>query len=196
MNFLAHLYLSGWDEQLMVGNFIADQINNRQLILYAPGVQRGVILHRKIDQFTDAHPSVLRGVRRMYDRHRKYAPVIIDVFYDYLLANHWEKYSEVSLNAFTQEVYDILMAHHELMPPGLKKNLPHMIRDDWLTKYAEIYGMQRAFGSMRRRASKPEWLDGVIDTLKGQLPELREEFNAFFPDIIAYVNEEKEKLGV
>ncbi len=189
MNFLAHLFLSCDDEKLMVGNFIADMISNKQLTLYPEAIRAGVLLHRKIDHYTDNHPIVLQGVRRLYDQHRKYAPVVIDVYYDYLLANHWEHYSDERLTDFTQRTYQILEKHRLLMPARMQENLPGMIADDWLTKYGELYGMERAFGNMRRRVSQPEWLDGVIDSLLEQLPQLEEEFDAFFPDLIRYVKD-------
>ncbi len=193
MNFLAHLFLSCNDEKLMVGNFIADMINNKQLALFPAAIQQGVLLHRKIDHYTDNHPTVLQGVRRLYDRHRKYAPVIIDVYYDYSLATHWEQYSDEQLTDFTRRTYKVLEEHRLLMPARMQQSLPGMIADDWLARYAELYGMQRAFGNMRKRVSQPEWLDGVIDSLLEQLPELEEEFNAFFPDVIGYV---KGEVGV
>ena len=190
MNFLAHLFLSPEDEEIMVGNFIADSINNKELKNYTEGIQKGIRLHRKIDQYTDTHPSVLKGVRRLYSLHRKYAPAIIDVYYDFLLANSWERYSEEQLESFTNRTYNVLMDYHNIMPLGLKKSLPGMIKEDWLSKYGEIYGMQRAFGSMGRRVSRPEWLEGVIDTLLDQRPSLEDEFYDFFPDVIQMVKKE------
>jgi acyl carrier protein phosphodiesterase len=189
MNFLAHLFLSPDDEEVLIGNFMADFVNNKQMKNLSEKIQEGILLHRRIDHYTDSHSSVLKGVRRLYPLHRKYAPAIIDVYYDCILANEWSKYTEESLESFTRRVYQILMDHHKLMPDGLQQSLPGMVQADWLSKYKEIYGLQRAFGSMRRRVSKPEWLEGVIDTFVDQRADLREEFNAFFPEVIEFVRE-------
>ncbi len=194
MNFLAHVFLSGKDEETIVGNFIADMISNKELSFYSEGIKRGVQLHRKIDHYTDGHPVVLKGVRRLYSKHRKYAPAIIDVYYDYLLANHWKEYADEPIEEFTQQVYTILMDHLDLMPDSWRRSLPNMIADNWLVRYREIYGMKRAFGGMRRRVSKPEWLEGVEDTLNEQLPDLTKEFHLFFPEVIQFVNTELKNL--
>jgi len=93
MNFLAHLYLSCDNEDLMIGNFIADFIRNKEVKDYSPEIQKGIFLHRQIDTYTDLHPMVKKGTHRLQKYHRKYSPVIVDVFYDYLLANNWERYS-------------------------------------------------------------------------------------------------------
>ncbi len=190
MNFLAHLFLSPSDEEVLIGNFIADSVNNRQMKDFSEKIQEGIRLHRRIDHFTDSHPSVLQGVRRLYPLHRKYAPAIIDVYYDNILANSWEQFSAESLESFTGRVYEILMSYHHLMPPGLERSLPGMVQEDWLTKYREIYGLQRAFSSMRRRVSRPEWLEGVVDTFLDQREELAVEFTSFFPEVMEYVLKE------
>src|SRR5690606_18079231 len=105
MNFLAHLFLSFDDEHLLVGNFIADDIANQEVKTLPESIQKGVVLHRKIDSFTDKHPKVLESARFLYPLHSKYAPVLLDVFYDFLLANNWEKYAEEPFEVFVQKTY-------------------------------------------------------------------------------------------
>lgn len=187
MNFLAHCFLSCGQEEWLVGNFLADYIGNSPLDQYPAGVQEGILLHRKIDTYTDAHPEVLSGVRRLYPYHRKYAPVVIDVFYDYLLSQNWELYSDQLLREFTQSTYKILMEHIEWMPPNLKKNLPLMVADDWLISYGNKKGLAYTFSRLRNRLSRPEHLEGVMDSLERDIDLLNAEFNRFFPDVIAYV---------
>lgn len=67
MNFLAHIYLSGNNELLKIGNFMADGIRGKQFEIYPKAIQNGILLHRAIDSFTDAHP-VLDKVRKNYMR--------------------------------------------------------------------------------------------------------------------------------
>ncbi|MCG8326539.1 MAG: ACP phosphodiesterase [Chitinophagales bacterium] len=189
MNFLAHCFLSCGQEEWLVGNFLADYIGNSPLEQYPAGVQKGILLHRKIDSYTDVHPEVLSGVRRLYSNHHKYAPVVIDVFYDYLLSQNWELYSGQLLREFTQSTYKILMAHLEWMPSHLKKNLPLMIADDWLMSYGTKKGLAYTFSRLRNRLSRPEHLEGVMDSLERDMDLLNAEFNRFFPDVIAYVQE-------
>ena len=190
MNFLAHIFLSCEREELLIGNFLADYLNNKQVRQYPEAIQQGVRLHRAIDSYTDNHPEVLKGVRRLYEPHGKYASVIIDVFYDYLLSFNWRRYSDQPLPEFTQEVYQVLQDNMEIMPPGLKKHLPMMIADDWLRSYGSHNGLSVAFQRMKYRVSKPEYLDGVLESLVRHFEALDEEFNAFFPDVIEFVGGE------
>ena len=123
MNFLAHIYLSCDNEDLLIGNFIADFIRNKEVPNFSPEVQKGIILHRQIDTFTDEHPLVKKGTHRLQNKHHKYAPVIVDVWYDYLLANNWDRYSGESLDDFCEGVYRILEKRMDDLPAKLQKRL-------------------------------------------------------------------------
>ncbi|GJM32547.1 MAG: ACP phosphodiesterase [Saprospiraceae bacterium] len=184
MNFLAHLFLSCEREALLVGNFLADFIRNKDVQKFPAEIQEGILLHRQIDHFTDVHPLVLQGVRRMYADHHKYAPVIIDVFYDYFLSQAWHEYSEEPLREFSHRIYEILKRNLELMPPALQKNMLLMIQDDWLMNYGTLSGLEFTFSRMARRVSRPAHLKGVIQSLQKDEDLLAEEFAGFFPDVI------------
>ena len=192
MNFLAHLFLSGDDEALLVGNFIGDFVTNRDLEAYPSGVRDGVMLHRRIDRYTDNHPLVLQGVRRLYAGHGKYAPVIVDVYYDHLLAVNFEAFHDAPLPEFAAYVYEVLRRREEWLPPVLQRRLPLMIADDWLTSYASLEGLDYAFQRMKHRASKPWYLDGAVDSLRAQYDQYEEEFRQFFPDVQDFVSRDRE----
>lgn len=190
MNFLAHLFLSCEQEELLVGNFLADLIKNRDLDSYPVGIQEGVQLHRKIDQFTDQHPMVSQGVHRLHPFHRKYASVIVDVFYDYLLAKNWSLYTDEDFIAFTKRVYLILEKYQSIMPPKIQIRLSNMIAGDWLIGYSKYEGLDFTFDRMQFRLSKPEQLKGVIENLQRFETEFDQEFKVFFPEVIDFVNRE------
>lgn len=190
MNFLAHLFLSCNDEALLIGNFIADSIRNRDVANYAEGIQRGITLHRKIDSYTDNHPIVRQGTKRLQPLHRKYSAVIIDIFYDYLLVKNWERYSGQSLHEFTQRVYRILEQYQPILPPNLKRALPRMIEHDWLTNYGKLEGIAYTFSRMQHRVSQPQLLLNATESLIRDEGLLMEEFNLFFPDVIQMVERE------
>lgn len=187
MNFLAHLFLSKHDEELLIGNFIADFVRKADDVNYAEGIQRGLKLHREIDTFTDNHAIVRESTRLLHERHHKYAPVLLDVYYDYLLANNWEVFSEQSLSAFTQKSYKILKSNINIMPPVLQHRLPLMIADDWLVRYGTFEGLEFTFNRMKRRASQPSHFDNAVETLQMNLGPLDENFRQFFPDAINFV---------
>lgn len=187
MNFLAHMLLSCEGEESMVGNFIADFISNRELDQYPEGVREGVWLHRRIDSFTDSHPLVRKSARRLYSDHSKYSTVIIDVFYDHLLAVNWEQYSEVPLSDFAGGVYAVLERHQPMMPPVLQHRLPMMIADNWLIRYENLESIGFTIDRMKRRASRPHLMDNAIESLERHYEALDKEFNDFFPDLQDFV---------
>lgn len=199
MNHLAHLFLSRDDDELvLVGNFIADFLTRRESLRMPDAVREGIARHQAIDAFTDSHPLVRQGARRLYAAHSKYAPVIIDVFYDHLLAGNWDRYHERGLAEFARDTYRILERHLDLMPEGLRLRLPLMIGDNWLVKYGYLSGIAFTFDRMKYRAMRPELLNGVMDSLQQDYAELEKEFNVFFPEMIAHMSarsfREKEPL--
>lgn len=190
MNFLAHTFLSCNDEQLLLGNFLADFLKNKEVILLPEGIQKGIFLHRQIDSFTDEHPMVRQGTRRLQAYHHKYSSVIIDIYYDYLLANNWSLYTEESLEGFTQKVYTILEKNMHLMPQRLQGRIANMIAHEWLISYSKKDGLAYTFQRVKERVSQPEQFAGVMDSLDRDIEALTIEFNSFFPDIIKFVHQE------
>ena len=83
MNFLAHIYLSGEDTPLMIGNFIGDFVKGNEYKNFPADIQNGVLLHREIDSYTDSHEIVLESKKRLREKYRHYSGVITDIFYDH-----------------------------------------------------------------------------------------------------------------
>lgn len=187
MNFLAHFYLSGEDEHLITGNFLGDFLSNRAVADLPEPVRAGVRLHRKIDSFTDQHPVIRQSVKWLRPAHGKYAPVLLDVFHDFILAKNWERYSSEGLGDFTKNVYAVLMKYIHLMPEYLRERLPRMVADDWLVRYGTPEGLEFTFSRMKMRSSRPEFFDHALLSLKQHYDALEAEFNLFFPDLISFV---------
>ncbi len=188
MNFLAHIYLSCDNEELLVGNFIADFIRNKEMVNLPPDILKGVLLHRQIDTYTDQHPMVRQGTKRLRENHGKYAPVLIDIFYDYILANNWSRYSGESLDAFTENVYEILEKWLSVMPKKLQLRLPGMISGKWLSQYGKLDGLEFVLRKMDERTKFPSNFAGATVDLLADYTLFEQEFNAFFPDLIQYVD--------
>ena len=189
MNFLAHLYLSKNDDDLLIGNLIADFIRNKEVANYTSAIQKGIYLHRQIDMFTDNHKTVRKGTHRLQPRHHKYSPVVIDIFYDYFLANNWDKYHEKSLQDFADGAYKVLEKNFDLMPKKLKKSLPKMIEHNWLLGYKSLEGMRFTFEKMSERTQFPDCFSHAVDDMQEDLQKYDQEFNEFFPDVISFVDE-------
>ncbi len=184
MNYLAHLHLSNHHPMLTIGNMIADFINNKQVEIYSPAVQRGIHLHRFIDTYTDQHPVVRQGTERLRPTQGKYAPVVIDILYDHLLAVNWEKYSSMSLADFAKKQYRLLEENLEILPKKLQKNLPGMIKGNWLEGYGQEAGIRYTLKRMDERTKFPSFFVEAYDTLQKFYPLFEKEFNAFYPDLI------------
>lgn len=188
MNFLAHIFLSRHDGERMLGNFLGDLIRPKELPGLAPRVAEGVRLHRAIDSFTDTHPLVRRATHRIMPRHRKYSPVIVDIWYDYLLIGHWHEVSpEESFPRFRRRAYGLLDDHFHQIPPRLHERIRAMIAADWLRQYSHSAGLAGTFHRLAQRTSRPELLAGVEQTLDENLPILNEEFPLFWSDLTKFV---------
>src|SRR6056300_851441 len=108
MNFLAHVFLSGADFDLAVGNLIADKIKGNNINHYPAAVQKGIVLHRAIDTFTDTHPNFKNCVSTLFPTYRHYSRVIVDMYFDHFLALHWDRFHAVPLVDFSADFYSKL----------------------------------------------------------------------------------------
>ena len=132
MNFLAHIYLSGEDDRITIGNFIADKIHGKAYKKYPFDIQKGILLHREIDTFTDAHPIVRQSTKRLHTNYGHYSSVIVDILYDHFLAKNWKAYSTIPLKDFTVSFYNLLEESYEILPLRIQNLMPFMIADNWL----------------------------------------------------------------
>ena len=186
MNFLAHFYLARNNDDWIVGNFLGDFLNIRETAKMPEPIQRGIILHRKIDFFTDNHPIVKQGTARLHPAHHKYAPVVLDILYDYFLIKNWEYYCPgIDLESFIAKVYAVLLHNSKIYPPDLQSLLTTMISEDWLSFGATPEGLERIFDGLKKRIRYPEMLSGAVDNMLRYEQVFDEEFNKFFPDLIA-----------
>ncbi len=190
MNHLAHLFLSCSNDDLLIGNFIADYIKNKEVATYIPAIQEGIYLHRKIDTFTDNHPLVLQGTHRLQANHHKYSPVVIDILYDYILSKNWHRYSPIPLQDFAKNVYQILTKRYDELPQKLQQYLHNMIADNWLLKYGTYDGLAFVFEKMDQRTKFPSNFTAAVQDLKDDYELYETEFNQFFPEVMKMVEEE------
>ncbi len=184
MNFLAHLYLSGVDPKIRLGNFIADFVKGKDFASrFESGIAKGIELHREIDYFTDHHSIVQESKNRLRPKYRHYSGVIVDVFYDHFLAVNWEKYSTQSLPRFADESYEIIMAHESVLPEELKGMMPYMIRGNWLVNYGTVEGIHRSLSGMSRRTPYQSKMDEASKDLRENAHAFEKEFMLFFPEL-------------
>lgn len=191
MNFLAHIYLSGDNEFVTIGNFIADGIRGKSYKKFPIDVQIGILLHREIDTYTDAHPIVRQSTKRLHKNYSHYSGVIVDILYDHFLAKNWKDYSNVPLEVYVEQFYDSLEANFEMLPNRTQRMLPHMIADNWLLSYAKIEGIQRVLDGMNRRTKNVSGMNTATNELKQYFAEFENEFTSFFEELRAFTKQKR-----
>jgi acyl carrier protein phosphodiesterase len=184
MNFLAHLYLSGNDPEIMIGNFIGDFVRGRHMHeQFKPNIALGIELHREIDEFTDSHLVVLESKKRLRPKYRHYAPVIVDMFYDHFLAARWPDYHIQPLPDFAAYAYSQLKEHEPILPERVVQMMPYMVKGNWLVSYAQLEGIHRALSGMSRRTPFDSKMDEAVFDLEKSYAEFESEFKTFFPEL-------------
>ncbi len=189
MNYLAHIFLSCGDEELLIGNFITDFITAKQVRAIGENYQKGVELHRKIDSYTDSHPQFRSGTKRLSVHHHKYSPVVLDILYDHLLAQNWDVYSSQALQSFADEAYGILERHLLVFEEHGVDYIPKMIRHNFLAAYADRDKVVHVLKQMDKRTKFPSDFESAMDHLESDYERYNTEFNAFLPDMIGMVND-------
>lgn len=186
MNFLAHIYLSFGDEEITIGNFIADSIRGNKFKHLPDRVQKGIKLHRAIDSFTDAHPTVRKSTKRLHKNYGHYSGIIVDIFYDHYLAKNWKTYSKVPLDKFVDNFYDLLEDNYEILPVGVHRMMPYMISDNWIFNYSKMEGIAKVLNGMNRRTKNKSKMNFAILDLEEHYDKFEKEFTSFFDELITF----------
>jgi acyl carrier protein phosphodiesterase len=195
MNYLAHFHLSNKDTDLIIGNYIADDVKGKEYLKYALPIQNGILLHRKIDAFTDTHQVVTRSKDTIRHHQNKYTPVVMDVFYDYFLANSWEKYDNEGLLNFTQDIYSVLFKNINQLPLKSQGRLPFMANSNWLYNYGKIEGIQKSLTGLSHRTNYTNNMDQAHLILKEHEESLQHDFEEFYPQLMSFVTAEIKKIS-
>ncbi len=186
MNFLAHIYLSFEDNEITIGNFIADSIRGNKYDHLPERVQKGIALHREIDTFTDAHPTVRKSTKRLHKNYSHYSGVIVDIFYDHFLAKNWKDYSDTPLDIFVENFYDLLEDNYHILPIGVKRMMPYMIADNWIFNYSKMKGIGRVLYGVNRRTNNKSKMNFAIMDLEEHYEEFEKEFTSFFEELTVF----------
>ncbi len=186
MNFLAHIYLSQDIDDIIIGNFIADNIRGKRYEKYSIGIQKGILLHRQIDSFTDSHPIVRLSTKRLHQNYGHYSSVIVDILYDHFLAKNWDSYSKVDLDSYTKKFYKLIMSNIDDLPEKTKNIMPYMISGNWLLNYANIEGIQSVLNGMNRRTKFKSNMNLATRELLKYYAEFESEFTEFFDELIQF----------
>ena len=193
MNYLAHIYLSGENNLVTIGNFIADGIKGKDYKSYPQDIQTGILLHRHIDTYTDAHATVRKSTKRLHEKYSHYSGVIVDILYDHFLAKNWSAYSNIPLDKYCDTFYDSLEENFDILPSRIQHMMPYMIADNWLLSYSSIEGIQKVLEGMNRRTKNRVQMNLAVNELQDFYNEFELEFTSFFEELIL---SSKDKLKI
>ena len=189
MNFLAHLYLSQNNPEVMIGNFIADHIRGNRYEHFSKEIQQGIQLHREIDTFTDTHHIVRKSKRRLHQRYRHYDGVIIDIFFDHYLAKNWAQYSAIPLANYTKAIHHFFNNKSSELPPKSQEFIRYMIEYNILFNYQHEDGIEKVLNGMNRRTQGKSQMHLAIEDLRELSVEFEADFTSFFHEVIAFTNQ-------
>ncbi len=183
MNYLAHLFLSGEDDEIRFGNYLGDHLRKAQWAEYSERVRIGLELHALIDHTTDRHPMVMASRQRMRPSQHKFSPVVQDLLYDHFLAKNWARFHSVPLEVYTRNAYERLQAFQPHMPASVLRMFEHMRTHDWLESYARLEGLNKALGGMARRTRFVSDMERAVEDLASEMDAYESDFMRFFPDL-------------
>ncbi len=188
MNYLAHIFLSGDNDLLKVGNFLGDFVRSKDQKNYSTEIQQGIKLHHYIDHYTDTHATVNKSKIRLRPQFGHYSPVIVDMYYDHLLALNWSHFSKISLENFTYHFYTLTDKNKSIFPKKAHHILYYMKRDNWLCEYRTLEGIDKALTGLSRRTKFVSKMESAAFELKENFSQYQRDFNSFFPELLAEVN--------
>jgi len=188
MNYLAHLYLSPPEEDALLGSLLGDFVKGAIGERYAPPVAAAILLHRKLDSFTDAHAAVQRSRSRISRARRRYAGIMIDMFYDHFLARSWDEFHDEPLEVFAARVYALLERRHAELPDTMRTVAQRMAAHDWLASYARAESIDAALDRISTRLRRANRLAGAGEELHAAYAGFEEDFRAFLPEAKAFAS--------
>lgn len=189
MNFLAHIYLSGENDLVKIGNFMADGIRGNDYLKFPDEVIKGILLHRQIDTFTDLHPIYRKSKHRLHEKYGHYSGVIMDILYDHFLAKNWNEYSYEKLEDYVESFYKSLENNKAILSEKTKSIVPYMIDQNWLESYASLVGIEKILFQMDYRTKHRANMQEAIVELQEFYFQFEEEFTLFFEELREFSNQ-------
>jgi acyl carrier protein phosphodiesterase len=193
MNYLAHLFLAGDGDNARLGSVLGDFVKGDPTGRFDVGVCEGILLHRRIDRYTDAHRVTGQSRARFSKKRRRFSGVIVDVCCDHFLSRHWHRFSRRDRTLFIKDAYDLLLRHRGLLPRRLVRILPMMIQEDWLGGYLHLDKVGVTLDRIAGRLTHGERFRGAIGEVERHYDQLENDFLCFFPDLVGFVHGENQQ---
>ncbi|MEN7547334.1 ACP phosphodiesterase [Rapidithrix thailandica] len=183
MNYLAHAFLAGKEEELIFGNFIADHIKGKQYQSLPVRIGQGVMMHRYLDSFTDSHKAVMAAKQHLWSLTGKMTGVVVDILFDHYLSTHWALLQTEPLKVFTTSLYRTIRKFDEQTPESAQHMLHYMEADDWLYHYQFKEGMRDTLGGINRRTKGMFQLTEKFESIMVAYPLMETDFEIFLKDV-------------
>lgn len=187
MNFLVHQFLSDPTDDCRLGNLMGDYVKGRISDAFPLELQRGLWQHRRIDAFAQTCLPCRQSRARIDPRFGHFRSILVDIFYDHLLASNWDHYHAQPLDAFAEEVYTLLRRNQHRLPSGLKELAPRMIRNNWLLSYRDPQTIGVVLERVSQRFTRPT-------PLAQALPELLRERQGLAADCAEFLSAARDCL--
>ncbi|MEP7229465.1 MAG: ACP phosphodiesterase [Ginsengibacter sp.] len=195
MNYLAHAYLSFDEPEILTGNMISDFVKGKTKYSYSDGIQKGIHLHRSIDNFTDFHPATAKAKNLLRKQYRLYAGAFVDVIYDHFLATDVNQFINYgNLEKFSQQVFDTLDNRVDVMPERFQLMYPHMKSHNWLYNYRLKEGIQKSFAGLAWRAAYLSESEVAFKIFNDHYEEFKSHYEEFFPDVKKFARDNLSNL--
>ncbi|MFP5040365.1 ACP phosphodiesterase [Parasediminibacterium sp. JCM 36343] len=187
MNYLAHAYLSFQQPPIVVGNMISDFIKGKKQYDYPLAIQKGIKLHRAIDNFTDTHAITKKAKQFFRPAVGPYCGAFLDIAYDHFLATDTNEFATpAKLAVFADFTYQVLEDNENILPERFTKMLPHMKQNNWLNNYQHNWGIQKSFANIAYKATYLTSGDECFSLFEQHYENLKQSYKLFFPELKLY----------
>lgn len=186
MNLVAHQYLSFNNPSLQIGNLLGEVVKGNKYNEYPNEIKKGILLHRAIDNYTDSHPIVKKSTSYFHSTQHKYAPILVDLIYDYFLIKNWRKNHPTSFQIFKLSCYDLFITNYDNFPHRLQHMLDYLLRHDWFENYSTLNGIQTTLNGISKRTNFDNNLTNALATMQLFEKDIEEDFLIFFPELVDF----------
>ncbi len=173
---------------------MADGVRGKQYENFPIDIQKGILLHRAIDTFTDAHPIFRQSTKKLHSRYHHYAGVIVDMYYDHFLAKNWTNYHSENLTNYADNFYQSLTDNFPILTLKTQNLLPYMMEYNWLVNYQSIHGLERILSQMDQRTKNQSLMRFATEELVAQYDEFESEFSLFYEEVQQFSNNKLNEL--
>ena len=173
---------------------MADGVRGKQYENFPIDIQKGILLHRAIDTFTDAHPLFRQSTKKLHSRYHHYSGVIVDMYYDHFLAKNWTNYHSENLTNYADNFYQSLTDNFPQLTPKTQNLLPYMVEYNWLVNYQSIPGLERILSQMDQRTKNQSLMRFATEELVAHYDEFESEFALFYKEVQQFSNNKLNEL--